>query len=509
VRPLLFVAVVAVVACRPPPAAVPGPTAITKDVAAAETTNAPGHVAPTTPARSPLTPAAGPDTGSAPADLVARVETEVSRLRELPFKRRVRFERQSRDEFRTFIRTEIARELPPERNAALSRGYHVMGMLPRPLDLAQALEEEATMQVAAYYDPRSDVFRVLGTGDGDLETVVAHELDHALAHQHFDLIQYQGGEGNRAGLSDDERTARNFVVEGEATFLMMAKGMSGGSGGGVALGPLQVAGLRMGVQMFAAADVAEIAALVRRGAVSEAIDAESRAQLEQLAELPPLLVMSMVEPYAKGALFVSEVWAHGGWPAVGRLYSDPPESSEQVLHPTDKFITRRDPPVHIRFAAGREPFDGRKPAVTDVNGELGWRCYFKTWKLPDPAAAAAGWGGDRYWFWERPLPGEARATPPGALVVVATRWDTPADAARFRAAYLRSLPERFPRVKAAVAGDTVRLRRPDGTLLVVSARGLDVDVIDGARPPEVPALLAALAAAERTTERGARPASNH
>jgi hypothetical protein len=201
--------------------------------------------------------------------------------------------------------------------------------------------------------------------------------------------------------------------------------------------------------------------------------------------------MSLVEPYMKGALFVSEVWGQGGWPAVGALYREPPASSEQVLHPREKFLDQRDPPVHIRFLPGHEPLRGRAPVATDVNGELGFRGYFKTWSDPDYATDAAGWGGDRYWLWDRPGG--------GLLALMATRWDGEAEAERFRAAYLRSLGARFPAegLGSGIDGD-VRLRRPDGTLIVVAARGRDVDVIDGARPAQVRGLLAALAAAERT-----------
>jgi hypothetical protein len=463
VRPTLLLLAVALAGCRPPPSAArPNPIAAPQPA----------------PPRDPW---------------LERIEAEVSQLRELRFRKPVPFERQTRDAFRGFVHAEIARELPPAKSAAMSRGLHLLGFLPRPLELARVLEDLETVQVAAYYDPRTGVFRVLeGSSDqGDeLATVVAHELDHAVVHQSYDLVAYQGGEGNSAGLSDDERTARTFVVEGEATFLMMAHALAHGAGAQVRLGPLKTAALRMSLQMLGAADFSEIAAMIRHGG-APGLGAEGRAQLDQLADLPPILVMSLVEPYMKGALFVSEVWGQGGWAAVNRLYGAPPASTEQVLHPEDKFLAHRDPPVLVRFAAGQEPFAGRKPVTTDVFGELGLRAYFKTWKDADPAAAAAGWGGDRYWLWDRP--GED-----GMVALMATRWDSDADAVRFRAAYLGTLRARFAKTAIVEKRGEVRVQRPDGTVLVLSARGRDVDVIDGARSVEVPGLLQALAAAERT-----------
>ena len=48
------------------------------------------------------------------------------------------------------------------------------------------------------------------------------------------------------------------------------------------------------------------------------------------------------------------------------------------------------------------------------------------------------------------------------------------------------------------------LRRPDGTMVVVRRRGLDVDILDGALPEEVEPLLAMLRAAERKAVGGPR-----
>ena len=52
------------------------------------------------------------------------------------------------------------------------------------------MEEAFTTQVAAYYDPKSKAFRVLGEARGKNvdEIIVAHELTHALDDQHFSLV---------------------------------------------------------------------------------------------------------------------------------------------------------------------------------------------------------------------------------------------------------------------------------------------------------------------------------
>ena len=337
-------------------------------------------------------------------------------------------------------RTSSARQ----KNAALSKALAHTGFLPRPLDFAATLEEAETTQVAAYYDPRTGRFHTVAASSNNDERdgVVAHELTHALQHQHFDLIAYDGGPDNAQHLSDDERAARRYIVEGEATFVMLAYQAASGSGAARHLGPLQVAGVRMTLTMLSAVDYVDVLALIRTGEEADKLDAEAKQSLDALARLPPLVALSMVDPYIRGAFLVSEAWARGGWPRVARLYREPPQSTEQVLHPIEKLLDRRDPPIAIHLppaaslAAPAARIAAAEPLLQETAGELDWRCYFKTWGDPDPEGAADGWGGDLVTVWERG--GKA-------VAAIATRWDTPADAAEFEGAYRLSLSQRFER----------------------------------------------------------------
>jgi hypothetical protein len=454
---------------------------------------------------------------AATAAEIARIQAAVASLRGLPFRAAVPSTPQSRDEFRQFVREDLAHELGPDKNAALSKALAHTGFLPRPLDFAATLEEAETTQVAAYYDPRTGRFHTVTTtsNQDERDGVVAHELTHALQHQYFDLIAYDGGTDNQQNLSDDERAARRYIVEGEATFVMLAYQSASGSGSARHLGPLQVAGVRMTLTMLSAVDYVELLALVRTGEETEKLDDEAKQSLDELARLPPLVAVTMVDPYIRGAFLVSEAWARGGWARVARLYHEPPQSTEQVLHPIEKLFDRRDPPIAIRLSnatTATPRFSSSKPLLQETAGELDWRCYFKTWSDPDPEGAADGWGGDLVTVWERG--GQA-------VAAIATRWDTPADAAEFEGAYRLSLSRRFepPAAKGSERATAVTrvtttaptiesdgatrwtIRRPDGTpertWVVVRRRGLDVDILDGARSEEVEPLLAMLRAAER------------
>jgi len=448
--------------------------------------HAPAQVHPVAPTPTP----ASPDAAS-PVAHFSRIETELSALRALPFKHSVPSSSQSRADFRAWVHGELGRELPPEKNQALSHAYADLGLAPQGFDLMTTLEEALTTQVAAYYDPSSKAFRVVGEArDKDVdEIIVAHELTHALDDQHFDLETFDGGEGNRLGLSEDERTARQFVTEGEATFMMLAWRTASGEGAAKQLGPLGVAGVRMALALLGAADPLELLAATRRGRSAAELSPDERRELDQMTRLPPFISMPLIEPYFKGAALVSEVWGRGGWAAVSDLYRHPPASTEQILHAREKFLDGRDPPIAISLPAGR-PALNETPAATDVLGELGLRAYFKTWDFPSGDAAAAGWGGDRFWVWKRAS---------RSLVLWATRWDSENDAKRFLAAYLDTLEPRFPGAGIARGGpDAWRLIRPQGDILHIERRGRDVDVIVGAQTEEIPKLRAVLLAVERS-----------
>ncbi len=458
-----------------------------------------------TAAPPPVTPAARPSSSASSAEgrgqgtnswqepaWLRDLEIELSALRGLPFKRAVPFSNESRSAFRAEVRSELGRELPSAKSSNLGRAYRALGFVAVDIDLAQAMEDALVTEVAAYYDPKRRAFKFVGsrpsTATVRLDTVAIHELAHALQDQHFDLEAFSGDE-TAASLDDDQRLARRFLVEGEATFLMMAHDLGSGPPAARRLGSLAVAGLRMNITMLAAADMLELLASVRQGHSADRLDAETRAELTAIEKLPPLVTLPMIEPYLKGALFVSEVWAKGGWAAVDDLYRHPPDSSEQVLHPTERFLRARDPAVSIRRVATPPPWPDARLLLDEVVGELGWRVYFKTWNIARGPIAAAGWGGDRMWAW---------AIGDRTVACIATRWDSEADAREFVDAYEESLATRFPdRPTAAGAADGFRITSPNGDLLSVERRGRDVDVIAGVRPGELVSLVGQLRAADR------------
>lgn len=404
---------------------------------------------------------------------LARVDAIAPRLakvRELPMKQPIPTARQSSDDFRKFLRTEIARDFPKDKSAKVSAAYLHLGLLSKPADLATAMEQTMASQAAAYYDPRAKKFFVVMVPDNDalLDVMSAHELTHGLQDQAFDLGNYMGMNATPP-LEDDAQSARLFIVEGDATLTMYAYA-------GVAAGSLDtkavIRSLRPQLEQMANMDLATYAeSMKQQAAALKNLDADFKQSLDAMGELPPVVLWPLLDSYGRGALVVLAAYQQGGWPAVDALYKDPPASTEQVLHPTTKLFPKRDPPIHVTLPA----FDGEL-LVSNVLGELQWRTYFSLWVLGN-TKASEGWGGDRYAVVKRA---------DGSLLGVhATIWDSASDATEFTDAYKASLSKRFPRGdrKSAIAVDDKRVFILDGSDdPAILAKLVKETTFDGGKP---------------------------
>lgn len=358
---------------------------------------------------------------------VADIQPKLAKLRGLAFDRPVPTAYQTTDEFRAFLRTELAKELPPEKSAKLSTAYLHIGLLAKPVDIAKAYEQTMASQAAAYYDPGAKKFFIVMVPDSELmlDTISAHELTHGLQDQRFDLKKYMSPQ---PALDDDATFARQFVVEGDATLAMFLYGAAEGVKSDT-LQPVVIKLLRDQIKRFAAMDIAAYDRMMKEQASSfPNLDADLKASMESVGQLPPAIVGPLLASYMKGAAAVLAAYDQGGWPAVDALYRDPPQSTEQLLHPTTKLFPKRDLPRRITLAklSGQE-------LTTNTMGELLWSVYFNVWGVTD---ASEGWGGDHYAVVKR--------SDGTLLAFFATAWDTEQDAKEFAASYEASIAKRFP-----------------------------------------------------------------
>ena len=84
------------------------------------------------------------------------------------------------------------------------------------------------------------------------------------------------------------------------------------------------------------------------------------------------------------------------WDAVNDVYSNLPQSTEQIIHP-EKYL-EQDEPQDVTLPDLETALGGTWSQLdTDVFGELYMRLYLEAFINTDQATIAAeGWDGDRY-----------------------------------------------------------------------------------------------------------------
>jgi hypothetical protein len=290
----------------------------------------------------------------------------------------------------------------------------MLGLLPADLSLRDVAASLYGEGVAGYYDPRTKRLRtVTGAATGTrvlAETVLAHELTHALEDQRFGL----GDEAETSDPDSDPALARLALVEGTATTVM---------------------------EQY----------LRRYFSTEEALAGTLAGAFADTGSLPTFPQAQSIFPYTGGARFVQELLdrAGGSWALVDTAERlRPPASTEQVLHP-DRYI-RVDDPVRVRVGP---PGPGWTRAGGGVWGELQTRLLLSMAGGGDVDAAAAGWGGDRWALWRSGT---------RSVLAMRWRWDTPRDEREFAdrlRAWVRDGRDRRPPGAATVrvAGGAVTL----------------------------------------------------
>jgi hypothetical protein len=359
---------------------------------------APGstRAAPTT-TRPPAT------TARAPA-AVRAVQSDVTELRDLRFRRQVPVTIESPGKLaRRLLRT-LDAETDEARKAREGRALAVLGQLPQGTDLPRLLRRIQAESVLGFYLPgRAPKGRLYVRSSRGLDpyarVILAHEFTHALTDQHYDLTR-----SDRLAAAvgrDDEETAYAALAEGDATLVMQRY---------------------LRERLTPAERVA--AGLASAGDRTPRRDAA-----------PAVIRESMLFPYREGLRFVFLLYQAGGWAQVNRAYRDPPTSTEQILHP-DRYLARRDRPQQVTVPdLSARLGGGWRPATQIGFGELDLRLLLET-RLPQATAeaAAAGWDGARLRSFER-----AGRT----ALVLRTVWDSTAEATEFCAAATRWATARF------------------------------------------------------------------
>lgn len=327
--------------------------------------------------------------------------------------------------------TDAQREL-----AILGRTLKVMRAAPDGFDARAGIEAVLRESLGGYYDlERRELVLVRRPGafagprldpDSDDRPVATHELTHALQDQALGLWALSQRDYN----AGDAQFAVQALIEGDATHLMLRASM------GEDAPKLD----RLNTEALAAATMAT-----------------QDSWTPALRALPRLLGDTLVLPYTAGTLFVHEVRRSGGSAAVDALYTHPPLSSEQVLHPARWLAGNAVPRLVTPDGLDRALGKGWTEVDRDTLGEVGVRAWLATLGVDDVTAGlvADGWGGDTLVLLEHP-----DAPDVGGWV---STWDTVDDAIQ--------LIQALDGVAAVVAGDWTVVRKGPTVAVTFDLRG--------------------------------------
>jgi hypothetical protein len=377
-------------------------------------------------------------------EAVASAQKLVEKIRGVPFPGKVASAILREKDLKRVLGQKLVEDLPapfPRYAASLA----AVGFFdPEPL-LEQKLTTLYARQVAGFYDPAEKKFFIVpertaetAAGASELglsaealleDTLLAHELTHALQDRRLDLVPRLKALRD----SSDGLLALEAFLEGEATVVMMDALLS--------RLPEEAKGL-VG---------AETLATMMSGLAAG-------ASIEGSEGVPPFFVKEMLFPYVGGTAWIQAKRKAGGWPAVDAAYARLPRTTTEILHPERGDAARAALDPGERPSAASVP-PGMRLLYEDTFGEWMLGQLLERAGAANAASLAVEWQDDRIVFFE---PRESLGQgPPPVGFVWRVRVTSPAAARRIAAALERiyERPDGRSAANVTAVGDRVEVVR--------------------------------------------------
>jgi hypothetical protein len=387
---------------------------------------------------------------------IGHIEEGLSAITGLKFKHDVPFALINKEQLHHYLEQRLHETMKPDEARAEELTLKMLGLVPADFDLRKSTLDLLTEQAAAFYDyNQKKLFVLEGTGESssaaasDEERVaLVHELAHALADQHFHLAKYIR-EGMR---SDDSATARQAVMEGQATWLMAA--YISREGGGKPEVPRAVLEL-----------------------MKQSIEGSAAQQYPVFSQAPLYIRESLVFPYAEGLMFQDAVFRKLGRESFSEVFLRPPLTSGQILHP-DRYLGHGGVviPGPPRLPESRE---FRKLADGTL-GELDFRVLLSQYSTAaEGEALAAHLAGGSYSLFEH-----RREKFP--VLGVASMWDSPESARNYFEQYRKVLQGKWKKLEIGNETPQMLEGQGDSGYFRVWMDGATVNQIEGWKTPIPP-----------------------
>ncbi|MGH9584496.1 MAG: hypothetical protein ACRD4O_16355 [Bryobacteraceae bacterium] len=372
---------------------------------------------------------------------IASIVNSLSAISGLEEEHPVRYGRMDKAHLRQFLAKRIKKSIKPYEIRADELALKMFGLVPRNFDLKKSTLDLLTEQAAAFYDYDTKKLYLLNSDPPEDETTtLAHELAHALADQHFNLGRFIDEEPS----NDDEDLAHTSVVEGEASWLMIAY-------------DLKLAG-----------DPPVPTPEMLKSVLDSNEDSSDDYPI--LKSSPLYIQQSLLFPYTEGALFFNAVFKRVGKQAFTAVFTNPPVDSAQVMQPEKYFL--HSAPLRPRLPKLDVP-GGSKKVAGGVFGEFDHEMLM------------------RQYLGEA----EARALSPhllgGTYVIVAagkqrqpvleyaSAWDTPQHASRFFADYEEILKGKWTSCDPTVSSGSLFAGVAENGFFVVRVAANVVTSVEG------------------------------
>jgi hypothetical protein len=385
-----------------------------------------------------------PETRITPAqakELFASVDTILqfaSDDSKLPIKSKVKKRLTTRDAVEKYLDEKMKDDKDAKRLERSEIVLKKFGMLDEDFQLQPFLVSLLKEQIAGYYDSKTKTVNLLDWIAPDAQRpVLAHELTHALQDQHVNLdkwedqssddLSHNATEDNRHIATDEEDTAREAVLEGQAMAVLVDY-------------KLKPAGLSI---------------LSNPDGVKQMADEQgSDADSPVLARAPLVLQESLLFPYREGLKFeVDMLKDKGATGAFAGVLDRPPATSYEIMNPHAyerevKVPLLTMPDVHGLLDADYAPYD------VGVMGELDVRMLAELFGGPQMAAALTpAWDGGIYYAVQKKSAPDKNVTSSIALLYL-SRWKTPEAAEAFAKMYAGELGQQYSGVVRDTQAET-------------------------------------------------------
>ena len=388
-----------------------------------------------------------------PAALFGQVDemvTELSKITGWNVKRRVPSEMLSKEKFRKYVDSRMKESASKEEIREEETVLKMFGFVPQNFDLARETVDLVSEQAAAYYDyTKKRLFILESTQEGAEQRVaLVHELAHALADQHHPLGKYL----KKGSPDDDASTARQAVMEGQATWLTWAY-MSEHNGG-----------------------KAEVSSqLIDELTKSAGADGND---FPVFTNAPLYMKESLVFPYNEGLKFQDAICRKIGRPGFDRVFDRAPASTQQILHPQE-YLDGKEPLEPV--PPGIEEFIGKKEAkrfralMEGSMGEFDHSVLLRQWvDAKQGGDAASHWRGGTFRLYRN-------KREKYSVITYVSEWDSSESAHRFFELYERVMKARWKKMDVEHRDEGKIIGTGDDGRFQLWVSGTKVQSIEGMR----------------------------